>query len=261
MKEPGQLLVALVQTSLEWEFPEANRSHFEGLLNSISSEVDLVCLPEMFSTGFSMNVEGCAEPVDGPTVTWLNKMSLERSFGVCCSVMTKESGRYYNRFYLSENGAITCIYDKRHLFRMADEHLAYTPGKDPAIFDFRGWKVMPRVCYDLRFPVWSRSSVAQVQIYVANWPEARIAAWDKLLMARAIENQCYVIGVNRTGTDGSGKIYPGHSMVINPWGEPIAEYVNGKDEIIVVTIDLNVVNGFREKFPVHIDADHFELKF
>ncbi len=260
MKTKEKLHVAIVQTALQWEFPEANRSHFEGILNKVNSSTDLVCLPEMFTTGFSMNVSSCAETMDGPTVEWMNNMTLRHAFAMCATIMIRELNNYYNRFILSENGEITCVYDKRHLFRMADEHVSFAAGTEALITTFKGWKLMPRVCYDLRFPVWNRSSIAQLQIYLANWPDARIAAWDKLLMARAIENQCYVVGVNRTGSDGSGKNYSGHSIIIDPFGMPVSEEANTENGLIEAVIDLDLITSFREKFPVWRDADHFELK-
>jgi predicted amidohydrolase len=259
MTTQRKLHIKIVQTPLEWEYPEANRSQIEGILSNINSATDLVCLPEMFTTGFSMNVHSCAETMDGPTVEWMNKMTLERGFALCATIMIEELGNYYNRFILSENGEITCIYDKRHLFRMADEHKSFTAGAEPLIAQFKGWKFMPRVCYDLRFPVWNRNSASQLQIYLANWPDARGAAWDKLLMARAIENQCYVVGVNRTGTDGSGKNYNGHSIVIDPYGMPVTQVAYSENGLIEAILDLGVVEGFREKFPVWRDADQFEI--
>jgi predicted amidohydrolase len=233
--------------------------YFDGVLSTLEPHTDLVCLPEMFTTGFSMRTE-LAETEDGPTATWLKESSLRHGVAICGSAMTREGKRCYNRFYLAQGGEITCLYDKRHLFRMAGEHLAYAAGTESPMALVKGWPLLPRVCYDLRFPVWNRVPQAFVQIYVANWPAPRITAWDVLLKARAIENQCYVLAVNRIGTDGTGKEYPGHSAAIDPKGALLTPEAWSAEGIQYVMLQSDEIENFREKFPVHLDSDHFSIR-
>lgn len=260
MSDLNKLRIALLQTELTWEDNHANRDAIEVELKKLTGDYEIIVLPEMFNTGFTMNAEAVAETMNGPTVKWLRERSAERKAVICGSIIIAENGNFYNRFIWAENGEITTTYDKRHLFRMADEHHTFSGGDERTEISYRGWKIMPRVCYDLRFPVWNRSMKIDLQIYVANWPEARVAAWDKLLMARAIENQCYIVGVNRTGTDGKGIAYNGHSIVIDPKGMPITPENNQKPGWVTAEIDLKSLEDFREKFPVSMDSDGFELR-
>jgi len=252
--------VALLQTELIWEESEKNIQRIEGHLAKLNSVPDLIVLPEMFNTGFTMNTEKNAQPMDGPAVTWMIEKSAELGTAICGSVIIKEKGNNYNRFLWVDSGSIDSQYDKRHLFRMADEHHYFSAGMSRPIIDYKGWKIMARVCYDLRFPVWSRSTDIDLQIYVANWPSPRIAAWDKLLLARAIENQCYVIGVNRIGSDGSGKDYLGHSIVVDPKGNPQTPTNKEGEGWIISDLNLDSLKEFREKFPLAMDADKFTIQ-
>ena len=252
--------VALLQTELIWEESETNISRIGTQIENLESIPDLIVLPEMFNTGFTMNAEKNAQSMDGEAVMWMKEQSSSLNTAICGSVIIKENGHYYNRFLWVQSEKIICIYDKRHLFRMANEHHHFSAGKNRPIVEYKGWKIMPRVCYDLRFPVWSRSTEIDLQIYVANWPSPRIAAWDKLLMARAIENQCYVIGVNRIGSDGSGKDYLGHSIVIDPKGNPQTPVHKENEGWVISDLNLESLNSFREKFPLAMDADKFHIQ-
>jgi predicted amidohydrolase len=221
---------------------------------------DIIVLPEMFSTGFTMNPARVAEGNNGLAISTLKELSAKKKVSICGSFVAKDDDHFFNRFFWISEGLLLHTYDKRHLFRMANEHEVYNQGKSDLRISYKDWKIMPRICYDLRFPVWSRSNDVDLQIYVANWPEARVSAWDKLLMARAIENQCFVIGVNRIGKDGNGIPYCGHSIVVDPKGEPITNEENDKEGWIISTLDIGDLESFREKFPVHLDADQFEIK-
>src|SRR6478672_6609984 len=228
------LIVTGIQSSLHWEDKEANLQMFQEKIFSISQPTEIVVLPEMFSTGFSMQPKKLAEPMDGETVEWMQRIAAKKKIILTGSVIIEADGNFYNRLvWVLPNGQIG-YYDKRHLFAYADEDQHYTPGKKRLIASVNGWKINLLVCYDLRFPVWSRQASPltplqrrgeqnppeyDVLIYVANWPEKRVHAWTTLLRARAIENQCYVIGVNRTGEDGNKIHYTGESMAIDPMGE------------------------------------------
>jgi|SRR6056297_1138699 len=257
MKET--LKIALCQTPLDWEDSEANLSRIEKMLSELESGVDLAILPEMFNTGFTMNASEVAQTMEGGAVNWLKSQSRNLEIALCGSVVIESDGKFFNRFLWAEDGKIKSQYDKRHLFRMADEHHTFSPGKERVFITFKGWRVMPQVCYDLRFPVWSRTNDADLQIFVANWPAARVDAWDKLLMARAIENQCYVAGVNRIGEDGKGIPYVGHSATYSAKGNALGKERNESEGWIYSEISHDELLSFREKFPVHLDADHFSI--
>lgn len=259
MSQSSQLKLALLQTKLHWESVEDNLKTIERKMKLLPDVLDIIVLPEMFSTGFTMNPSKVAETNSGEAMTLLKKLSADKGFAICGSFAAKENGSYFNRFFWIFEGKLECSYDKRHLFRMAEEHKVYYQGVNDIRIKFKGWNIMPRVCYDLRFPVWSRSSDVDLQIYVANWPAARVAAWDKLLLARAIENQCYVAGVNRVGEDGNGIAYCGHSVVIDPKGGEMTAAANESEEWIFSTLELDALNDFRKKFPVALDADQFEI--
>lgn len=254
-----ELKVALLQTDLAWENPKENRANYDKAFAQLAEDCDLIVLPEMFNTGFTMNAAEVAETMDGESVEWLKKKSVEVNAAICASLIITEESKFYNRFLWAENGSIKSVYNKRHLFRMAEEHHTFSPGKERPEISYKSWRIMPRVCYDLRFPVWSRSNKFDLQIYVANWPKARISAWDKLLCARAIENQCYVIGVNRVGQDGKGIEYNGHSVVIDPKGNAITPERNAEKGWVYATLDLVSLEDFRKKFPVFMDSDSFDL--
>jgi len=257
----------LIQTHLYWEDREKNISHFDVLLNSIKEETDLIILPEMFTTGFTMNPEKLAEPFNGETLVWLKQKAKEKNTTITGSVAVTEEGKYFNRLFWVEPAGSFTVYNKRHLFRMAKEDEHYTPGNKKIITKIKDWNICPLVCYDLRFPVWSRNKFDKkhkvweydVLMYVANWPESRAYPWKQLLIARAIENQCYVIGVNRIGSDGNNYSHSGDSMVINPRGEIISKTKANEQSIETIELDKNYLEEFRKIFPVGLDADDFEL--
>ena len=237
-----------------------NCSMLEEKIHQIKGEPNVIVLPEMFSTGFTMNAKNVAEQPNGPTAQWMGRMARETGALIVGSVVIEEDKKFFNRLLWVQPDGRTKSYDKRHLFRMANEHHIYTSGKARMIEDWKGWKICPLICYDLRFPVWSRNAGLDydVLIYVANWPAARVSAWDALLKARAIENLCYSIGVNRTGKDGNDIAYTGHSAVIDFKGDYLFQ---AKDQSMVssVELDYGALQSFREKFPAHEDADMFTI--
>jgi predicted amidohydrolase len=254
--------VSIVQQPLAWADPEANRAHFAPLLAPLAGRTDLVVLPEMFTTGFTMQPELLAEVSAGPTRDWLLAQAAALDAAVGGSVAIQDEGRYFNRFMLAMPGGPTYWYDKRHLFRMGGEHRHYEAGQHALIVEWRGARLCPLVCYDLRFPVWSRRRPAldyDIVIYAANWPSARRFAWNSLLRARAIENQAYCVGVNRIGDDGAGISHAGDSVVLDFLGQPLLE-LHDQPGAATVPVDIEAVRGWRDKFPAHLDADAFSLE-
>lgn len=262
MADAPVLRVTLVQQPLVWQDAAANRKQLDALLAPLAGKTDLVVLPEMFTTGFSMDVQRLAEEAGGPTSHWLQKKASELNAAVTGSVMSKESGSYYNRmFWAVPGGAPLRHYDKRHLFRMASEDQSYTPGKNALSVTWRGFRICPLVCYDLRFPVFSRRRPEleyDLLVYAANWPAPRRVAWRALLKARAIENLAFVVGVNRVGIDGKDLPYAGDSVAHDFLGESLAD-LGDKADVVTVTLDLAALRAFRERFPAHLDADRFTL--
>jgi omega-amidase len=258
-----KLRVTLVQQPLVWSEPAANRERFAALLGSLAGSTDLVVLPETFTTGFSMEAERLGEPSGGPTAVWLGDLAQELDAAITGSVITADGGRYYNRLLWAEpGGGPPRHYDKRHLFRMAREHQHFSPGTAAWTVTWRGFNICPLVCYDLRFPVFSRRRAGldyELLLYVANWPAPRALAWRTLLRARAIENQAYVVGVNRVGADGHGIAYAGDSAAIDYLGSPLAE-LGAEPALVTVELDAGPLHAFREKFPAHLDADRFTLE-
>ena len=253
------MIISLIQTPLTWEDAEANRKRFTSLIDGIEA-TDLIILPEMFSTGFTMKPEVVAEEMDGPTVAWVKSMAVEKDCAVTGSLVIKEKGNYYNRLLFVYPGGEVKTYDKRHLFSLAGEDKVYTPGRERLIVEYKGWKICPLVCYDLRFPVFSRNTEDfDLALYVANWPAARVLAWDTLLKARAIENMCYVAGVNRTGQDNNGHSYPGHSQVFDGLGKPILDPL-GNEGAFTVTLDKEHLAELRSKLGFLNDRDSFILQ-
>ncbi|HXD93295.1 MAG TPA: amidohydrolase [Bacteroidia bacterium] len=262
-----KLSVTLVQTSLTWENAEANISNFDKLVNSIQ-KTDVIVLPEMFTTGFTMQPAKNAEPANGKGLQWMKQKAAEKNCTIAGSICVEENKKIYNRLYWVEPTKQQ-QYNKRHLFRMGTEDQHYTMGTEKIIPAIKGWKILPLVCYDLRFPVWSRNRwqkknnelVADydVLIYSANWPEVRNYPWKQLLIARAIENQCYVVGVNRIGVDGNGFNHTGDSVVINPLGQIISHTKANEESTQTVELDYTFLTELRKKFPVGLDADHFEI--
>lgn len=263
--------VTLVQTQLFWEDREKNLDHFERLLQRINEPVNLIVLPEMFTTGFTMQPATNAESADGRTLDWMKQHATLKNAVITGSVAVTEHRKFYNRlFWVAPNGEVK-IYNKRHLFRLAGEDLQYTAGNEKIIVTAEGWKILPLICYDLRFPVWSRNVFRKsvtgetgqwdydVLVYVANWPEVRNYPWKQLLIARAIENQCYVVGVNRIGKDGNGYDHSGDSVVINPRGEIISVTRANEESVETITLNREYLDEFRKNFPVGLDADYFEI--
>jgi predicted amidohydrolase len=268
MSTAETLKITIVQKDLAWEDKKANLENFEKMIRGNTEKMEIVLLPEMFNTGFSMKPTEYAETMDGEAVQWMKRVAAEKKIILGGSIMVKENGSYYNRLvWMLPNGEYG-IYDKRHLFAYAGEDAHYSSGSKRLIASVKGWRINLLVCYDLRFPVWSRqvinadendnSAEYDVLVYVANWPEKRIHAWKTLLQARAIENQCYVVGVNRVGDDGNGHHYPGSSMIIDPMGQPV-HTADDKEEIFTYTLSFEEIRKVREKLPFLKDADHFIL--
>lgn len=256
-----ELKISLIQTDIIWENPPANRDKFTNMLDLLKGKTDIAILPEMFTTGFSMYPERLAEPANGDTLLWMQKYANKLGFAICGSVMVKENDLYFNRFYFVEPNGKFYTYNKRHLFRMMDEHNHYEAGNERIIVNYKNWRIMPQICYDLRFPVWSRNqNDYDLIIYVANFPTARQMAWNKLLPARAIENLCYVAAVNRIGADGNGIPFSGDSQVIDPKGHLIFEAESNKQAIETVCLSHSELYDYRTKFPAHLDSDPFTLK-
>lgn len=259
----SSLHISLIQTVLFWEDKAANLLMLEEKINSISQKTEIVVLPEMFSTGFSMNPSSLAETMDGPTVQWMKKISAEKKVILTGSVIIQENNQFFNRLlWVLPNGTIG-HYDKRHRFAFAGEDQHYSNGHKRLIAQVKGWKINLQICYDLRFPVWARQQSDQepeydLLLYVANWPERRRHAWKTLLIARAIENQSYVIGVNRVGEDGNGIYHSGNSMVVDPLGE-VLYHKEHEEDIFTIILEKNTLTEIRNKFPFWKDADDFHI--
>ncbi|MAZ29151.1 MAG: nitrilase family protein [Cytophagaceae bacterium] len=253
------LTVAAIQGALAWEDPAANREYLDARIDAIS-RADLVVLPEMFSTGFSMRPQGLAEDKNGATLQWMLSKAAQKSMAIAGSLMVQDGTDYYNRFYFVEPGGEVTTYDKYHLFTLGGEHEPYTKGKGPVTVNYRGFKFFLQICYDLRFPVFSRNTMRyDAVLYVANWPKTRILAWDTLLRARAIENMAYCIGVNRLGIDGDGYEYTGHSGIYDALGQTLA-FANENEAIITATISKSHINETRRKLNFLEDQDLFVLQ-
>ncbi|WP_350289761.1 amidohydrolase [uncultured Croceitalea sp.] len=254
----NELKVALIQSHLLWENPDANRKAFTAKINSISSEVDIIILPEMFTTGFTMNPEQIAENEGEKTLNWMKSEASKKGTAIIGSVVFKEDGNFFNRlFFVHPNGEANS-YDKKHTFTLAGEDKIYKAGQKKLVVDFKGFKICPLICYDLRFPVWARNiEDYDALIYVANWPKPRVEAWDTLLKARAIENMSYCIGVNRIGLDGLGHEYSGHSAVYDVLGKQLA--FSEKDEVLYATLSKDNVASNRSKLKFLDDRDSFNL--
>ncbi|MEQ8324105.1 MAG: amidohydrolase [Vicingaceae bacterium] len=265
----SDLKISLIQTELFWENKRANFEFLARKIAELKGKTDIVLLPEMFSTGFTMNAKILAESMDGNTISWMHQQAKEYGLVVAGSFICNEQGKYYNRFVWMPPDGNPIHYDKKHLFRMAKEEAHYSPGNHLKTIEYNNWKIRPMVCYDLRFPVWSSNRVNQTQgslnpafdvlLYVANWPKVRVSAWDILLRARAVENQVYCLGVNRVGEDGNGKVYSGHSAVIEPKGSYLLEPVIDIEGSFTVALNKSYLEDYRKKFPQGLDADQFEL--
>ena len=255
----NNLRVTLIQSNLYWEDVEANLQSFEEKIEA-AEETDIILLPEMFSTGFSMKAESLAEEMSGRTVQWMVEVAVEKNVVLCGSAIIKSKNKFYNRLLWVQPDGNIWIYDKHHLFSIGEENNHDAPGTKKLIVDYKGWKICPLVCYDLRFPVWSRNTQNyNLLIYVANWPEKRNHAWKSLLVARAIENQSYVVGLNRVGEDGSKIYHSGDSSVIDMKGEILFQQ-SDIEVVQTVTLSKSALDNYRKEFPVLNDRDEFEFK-
>jgi len=270
-----------MQCDLFWENPTENKNHFEKVFSNFlkdekkskkNKETDIVVLPEMFTTGFTMNVDLAENFANSNTLNWLKEQAKKYDVAITGSIIIEEDKKFYNRLFFVEPNGNFRTYDKRHLFRMAGEHEVFSAGKELPIFEYKGWKICPQICYDLRFPVFSRNDLMidengiatsgyDILLYVANFPTARALAWNTLLPARAIENSCYCVGVNRIGKDGKGIEYQGDSAIYNPKGEKldaISQKIE-KTEILYYAVSAIDLQDYRKKFAVYLDDDKFEL--
>jgi omega-amidase len=270
----SSLTVTIIQANLIWEDKQANIENLSKKINSIQEKTEVVILPEMFNTGFSMRPQMLAEKMDGETTEWMKNIALSKKIILTGSFMIEEHGKYFNRLIWMLPDGTYGFYDKRHLFAFGNEDQFYAPGNKRLIAQVKGWRINLQVCYDLRFPVWARQVNSSqhdvgsdnlnsfleydILVYVANWPERRSTAWKTLLQARAIENQCYVIGVNRVGNDGHGIYHSGDSMIIDPLGEILYQRTNEED-IFTYTLEKKKLEEVRDKFPFWRDADTFQI--
>jgi omega-amidase len=261
------LNISLVQGATRWHDAPANREYYGSLVRRVAGQSDLIVLPETFLSGFSNDTRASAEGMDGEGVAWMRALATEVNAVVTGSLAISESGKVYNRLIWARPDGTFAQYDKRHLFRMAGEHTRYGGGTERLIVELKGWRILPQVCYDLRFPVWLRNRRLEsatggmdydLSFFVANWPAPRRQPWRTLLRARAIENLSYVIGVNRVGVDGNDLPYAGDSAVIDPVGEPLIE-LGTQEQVVTVTLDPVPLLAHRERFPAWMDADNFSL--
>jgi len=260
----SSLTITMIQTNIYWEDKTANLQMLKEKIDAIEEKKEIIILPEMFSTGFSMQPQLLAETMDGETVTWMKQIAADHTIIVTGSVIIKEGDNYFNRLiWMLPNGQFG-HYDKRHLFAFGKEDEQYTAGNKRLIASVKGWKINLQICYDLRFPVWSRqqpkesTSEFDVLVYVANWPEKRNHAWKTLLCARAIENQCYVVGVNRVGEDGNAIYYSGNTLVIDPLGE-VLYHMKDLEDVFTIDLEKEKLEKVRTHFPFWKDADKFNL--
>ena len=261
----NDLRVSLVQASTIWHDAAANRTLYGDRVRELAGSTDLIVLPETFTSGFSNEAIGSAETMRDESVAWISTLAREVGAVVTGSMVIRDGERVFNRLLWARPDGSVAHYDKRHLFRMAGEHHRYADGSEKLFVDVLGWRVCPLVCYDLRFPVWSRNRLQEdgslyfdVLLYVANWPERRAHHWKSLLVGRAIENQAYVIGVNRVGTDGNGITYTGDSVVLDPLGMTLVAS-SGQVNLLTATLDYEALKSYREKFPAWADADNFDI--
>lgn len=259
------LTITLIQTSLFWEERQKNLDHFRSLIDGILEPTDLILLPEVYNHGFSINTERCAEPMKGPSMQFLREMAETKNAAVAATLLILEGEVYVNRlvFYYPDGTFLT--YDKRHLFRLSPEIQRIKKGEQRMIIPLKGWKLMPMICYDLRFPVWSKNRVNEegyeydLLFYLANWPVVRSYAWKALMVARAIENMAYTAGVNRVGKDGNGIDHTGDSMVVDPQGMVLFQAEPGEEIVKTITLNYEEMRKFREAFPFGLDWDSFTI--
>jgi omega-amidase len=259
------LRVALIQANLFWEERDENLAHFDHLLGRIDEKTDLILLPEMFNTGFSINPPACAETMDGPSIRFLRDKAREKQAAIMATLLVREEEGCYNRLVCIHPDGRCDTYDKRHLFRLSEEYKIFKGGKKRAVFEVNGWKISPAICYDLRFPVWTRNTWSEagygydLLVCLANWPASRAHVWKTLLLARAMENQACVAGVNRIGDDGFGTWHSGDTMAVDAKGQVMYAAREGTEETGLVTYSAGDLELFRESFTVGMDFDHFTL--
>jgi predicted amidohydrolase len=255
-----ELKIALIQANLVWHNAEQNRIQFTKKIKTIKENIDLIVLPEMFTTGFSMTPFEISESMQGKTIGWMQKIASEKNTAIAGSIIIKEEGKYYNRFLFVHPSGNVDTYDKRHLFTLAGEDKIYTSGTKKLIVDYNGWKICPLICYDLRFPVWARNTEDyDVLLYVANWPKPRISAWDALLKARAIENMSYAIGVNRVGVDANKLEYSGHSVAYDCLGKKLTHIKTNQEDMVIITLHKKHLKDVRTKLNFLSDKDTFKI--
>ncbi|WP_394420464.1 amidohydrolase [Tenacibaculum mesophilum] len=261
MNTTNTLKVALIQSDLVWENPTKNRKQFEEKINGLSDEIDLVVLPEMFTTGFTMNASTVAETMEGETVQWLQYLAQKKSTAIVGSIVIRENDCFYNRLLFVHPSGKIDSYNKKHTFTLAGEHEVFSAGTEIIIVGYKGWKICPLICYDLRFPVWARNTENyDLLLYVASWPKPRIEAWDSLLKARAIENMSYTIGVNRVGVDVNGYEYIGNTVCYDTLGNCLVKNNLGTEEILIVELNKQEQAKIRDRFCFLDDRDAFVIK-
>ncbi|MFZ4413804.1 MAG: amidohydrolase [Bacteroidales bacterium] len=259
------LKITIIQSDLVWENPTQNLANFGLKIAGITENPDIIVLPEMFNTAFSINPAKCAETMDGISVSWMKSQATANQCVITGSILINENGKYFNRLIWMQADGEYFTYDKRHLFRMSEEFNIFNEGHQRSIVECKGWRINLNICYDLRFPVWSRNTYKDgayeydLMIYVANWPSIRSSIWQTLLKARAIENQSYVIGVNRVGTDGHGAPHSGDSMIIDPIGNLILQASASNEEIHTLVISRDFISDFRKNFTAGLDWDDFKI--
>ena len=260
--EQNTLHVAIIQADLVWENPNQNRENFTKKIEEITKDVDLIVLPEMFTSGFTMTPEHIAETEEGETIIWMKKMAFQKQAAIVGSVAIKDNNHYYNRLFFVHPNGLVDTYDKKHTFTLAGEDKVYKRGNSKVIVSYKGFKIQPLICYDLRFPVWSRIAEEDydVLIYVANWPKIRVHAWNTLLQARAIENMSYCIGVNRVGLDANNYEYSGHSAVYDALGKKLSNIQPNIEGVEVIVLNKKHVDDVRSKLRFLDDKDSFSLE-
>ncbi|MGG6229851.1 amidohydrolase [Tenacibaculum sp. SDUM215027] len=261
MSTTNTLQVALIQSDLVWENPPANRKQFEKKINSLSNNIDLVVLPEMFTTGFTMDASAVAETMEGETVQWLQNLAQKKSVAITGSIVVNENDNFYNRLLFVHPSGKIDFYDKKHTFTLAGEHEIFSAGTERTMVDYKGWKICPLICYDLRFPIWARNTEDyDLLLYVASWPKPRIEAWDSLLKARAIENMSYTIGVNRVGVDANNYEYTGNTVCYDTLGNCLAKNNKRTEDILIVELNKEAQIKIRNRFRFLDDRNEFILQ-
>ena len=261
MNTTNHLRVALIQSDLIWESPAANRKQFEEKINILDEDIDLIILPEMFTTGFTMNASDVAETMKGETVQWLQNLAQEKSIAITGSIVIGENDNFYNRLLFVHPSGKIDFYDKKHTFTLAGEHEVFSAGTERIVSEYKAWEICPLICYDLRFPVWARNTENyDLLLYVASWPKPRIEAWDGLLKARAIENMSYTIGVNRVGIDANNYEYTGNTVCYDTLGNCLVKNNKGTEETLIIELDKETHIKARNRFRFLADRDEFILQ-